>query len=108
MIKLQRAKLGLPPAGVTPSMNSLKSTMSAKNSSAYNISTAKQSTPAEVATASLSSEDAQIERFINRLERRDRKIRNTNQHHHHHHTDSLLLNNGPTVPTALPRRMLQR
>jgi hypothetical protein len=107
MIELQRAKLGLPPAGITPSMNASKSTMGGKNLSAINNgSVAKQPTPTEVATASLLSEDAQIERFINRLQRRDKKNTGTQHNHNHHH--QLPSNNGSTVPNALSRRMLQR
>lgn len=105
MIELQRAKLGLPPAGVNPSMNSSNSTMAGNIYAGNNASSAEQPTPAEVATASLLSEDAQIQRFIDRLERRDKKITGT---YHHHHQDSLPSNNGPTVPTALSRRMLHR
>jgi hypothetical protein len=109
MIELQRAKLGLPPAGVTPSMNASKSTMGGKNLSAINNgSVAKQPTPNEVATASLLSEDAQIERFINRLQRRDKKITGTQYNHNHNHHHQLPSNNGSTVPNALSRRMLQR
>jgi len=103
MIELQRAKLGLPPAGVNPSMNSSNSTMIGNNYSANNVSSAEQPTPVEVATASLLSEDAQIQRFIDRLDRRDKKIAGT-----YHHQDSMPSNNGPTVPTALSRRMLHR
>jgi hypothetical protein len=107
MIELQRAKLGLPPAGITPSMNASKSSMGGKNLSAINNgSIAKQPTPTEVATASLLSEDAQIERFINRLQRRDKKITGIQYNHIHHH--QLPSNNGSTVPNALSRRMLQR
>ena len=110
MIELQRAKLGLPPAGITPSTNASKSTMGGKNLTALNNgSVAKQPTqptPTEVATASLLSEDAQIEKFINRLQRRDKKITGTQYNHNHHH--QLPSNNGSTVPNALSRRMLQR
>lgn len=103
MIELKRAELDLPPTGVTPSM-------AGANSSAYNASAAKQPTPAEVAAASLLSEDAQIERFLNRLERRDRKVTNAyhHNHRHHHHKESFPSMHGPTVPTALSRRMLHR
>ena len=89
MIELQRQKLGLPPAGT---------------------SAEKQPSPSEVARDTLLSEDAQIERFINLLQRRDRKTTNAHHHHHHHHHHSDLMpsSNGPTVPTALSRRMLQR
>lgn len=99
MIELQRAKLGLPPAGATPSLNPSKPTTGGKNiASLSNAASSKQPSPAEVANASLLSEDAQIERFINRLQRRDRRTTTT-----HHHSNS-----GPTVPSALSRRMLQR
>lgn len=105
MIELQRAKLGLPPAGNTPSMNNSQSASGKNNSSTNNASSAKQPSPTEVAKASLLSEDAQMERFINRLQRRDRKMMST---HHHHHSNSLPSSSGPTVPSNLSRRMLQR
>ena len=102
MIELQRAKLGLPPAGVTPSLNSAQSANGNIISSTSNASPTKQPSPTEVAKASLLSEDAQMERFINRLARRDRKMTN------HHHSNQLPSSSGPTVPCALSRRMLQR
>lgn len=46
-----------------------------------------------------------MERFINRLQRRDRKTTSTQ---HHHHSNHLPATSGPTVPSALSRRMLQR
>lgn len=104
MIELQRAKLGLPPAGTTPSMNTSQSATGNNSSSTNNAFSAKQPSPAEVANATLLSEDAQIERFINRLQRRDRKTTST----HHHHSNLLPSSSGPTVPSALSRRMLHR
>mmetsp|Transcript_21941 Transcript_21941/g.54303 ORF Transcript_21941/g.54303 Transcript_21941/m.54303 type:complete len:414 (+) Transcript_21941:410-1651(+) len=100
MIELQRAKLGLPPAGVTPT-NAAQSATGKNGSSAGNAASPKQPSPTEVAKATLLSEDAQMERFINRLQRRDRKKAIT----HHHQMPS---SRGPTVPSALSRRMLQR
>jgi len=98
MIELQRAKLGLPPAGTTPSMTSSQTGNGKNISSTSNASNGKQPSPIEVATATLLSEDAQIERFINRLQRRDRKTTSAHQPS----------SSGPTVPSALSRRMLQR
>ena len=100
MIELQRAKLGLPPAGVTPT-NAAQSATGKNGSSTGNAASAKQPSPTEVAKATLLSEDAQMERFINRLQRRDRKKAST----HHHQMPS---SSGSTVPSALSRRMLQR
>lgn len=108
MIELHRAKLGLPPPGVTPTMNSSQSTAGKTNSATNNSSTEKQLSPVEMAKATLLSEDAQIERFVNRLQRRDRRVANTHTHHHHHHSDLMPSSHGPTVPTALSRRILQR
>lgn len=108
MIELHRAKLGLPPPGVTPTMNSSQSTAGKSNSATNSSSTEKQLSPVEMAKATLLSEDAQIERFINRLQRRDRRVANTHTHHHHHHSDLMSSSHGPTVPTALSRRILQR
>jgi len=98
MIQLQRAKLGLSMAGGNPLATS-------------SLSADKKPSPVEVASAALLSEDAQIEKFINRLQRRDRKAANNHHHHHHHHhhhSDLMPASHGPTVPTALARRMLQR
>eukprot|EP00531_Pseudo-nitzschia_arenysensis_P020579 CAMPEP_0116124870 /NCGR_PEP_ID=MMETSP0329-20121206/5512_1 /TAXON_ID=697910 /ORGANISM="Pseudo-nitzschia arenysensis, Strain B593" /LENGTH=415 /DNA_ID=CAMNT_0003618881 /DNA_START=428 /DNA_END=1675 /DNA_ORIENTATION=- len=101
MIELQRAKLGLPPAGVTPSLNSAQVATGKNGSATGNAALSKQPSPTETAKVALLSEDAQMERFINRLQRRDRKMAST----HHHQSPS---SSGPTVPSALSRRMLQR
>lgn len=100
MIELQRAKLGLPPAGVTPSLNAAQSATGKNGAATGNAALSKHPSPTEAAKATLLSEDAQMERFINRLQRRDRKMAST----HHHQSPS---SSGPTVPSALSRRMLQ-
>ena len=103
MIELQRAKLGLPPAGGTPTINSPQATTGPNTSTPSNAASVKQPSPTEVAKATLLSEDAQMERFINRLQRRDRRMANS-----HHHSNKSPSSSGPTVPSALSRRMLQR
>lgn len=103
MIELQRAKLGLPPAGGTPTINSPQAATGPNNSTPSNAASVKQPSPTEVAKATLLSEDAQMERFINRLQRRDRRMANS-----HHHSNKSPSSSGPTVPSALSRRMLQR
>lgn len=97
MIELQRAKLGLPPAGASPaaSMHSVARSPGKGNLQSPKAAAVSQ-TPEEVATAQVLSEDAQIQRFIHRLQRRDDL---------HPTADA---SSGPTVPTALSRRMLQR
>jgi hypothetical protein len=96
MIELQRAKLGLPPAGSsTVAPNSSHSPKPSPLAAA-----GKQQTPEEAATATLLSDDAQMERFINRLQRRD-----DSQPFVGNDPTGFM---GPTVPTALSRRMLQR
>ncbi len=104
MIELQRAKLGLPPAGGTPTISSPQAPTGANTSSTSNATAVQQASPTEVAKATLLSEDAQMERFINRLQRRDRKLAKS----HHHHSNSTPASSGPTVPNALSRRILQR
>ena len=102
MIELQRAKLGLPPSGVTP-VNPAQTATGNSSLDKNNPSYTKQPSPAEVAAASLLFEDAQIERFIDRLQRRDRKMIGTQNHHY----NLVPYNSGPTVPIALSRRILQ-
>jgi hypothetical protein len=105
MIELQRAKLGLPPTG--QSQGPPNSAASPKPSP-HSVGITKQQTPEEAAVATMHLEDSQMERFINRLQKRD-------------DTNHALFGGaaaataepvegslGPTVPTALSRRMLQR
>lgn len=103
MIELQRAKLGLPPVGQSHSIpNSSVSPKSSPNAPAA----AKQQTPEEAATASMFAEDSQMERFINRLQKRD-----DSNPAFLTGSDAAAArgeSHGPTVPTALSRRMLQR
>jgi hypothetical protein len=99
MIELQRAKLGLPPAGISPAApirNSLQSPGGSGTQSQEQAAAAVQQTPQQAAVASLQDEDTQMQRFIHRLQRRDDS---------HPIADSTC---GPTVPTALSRRMLHR
>jgi hypothetical protein len=99
MIELQRAKLGLPPAGNSPApsiRNSLQSPGGSGTQSQEQAVAAVQQTPQQAAVASLQDEDTQMQRFIHRLQRRDDS---------HPIADSTC---GPTVPTALSRRMLHR
>ena len=97
MIELQRAKLGLPPAGSSPSAAMHNTNRSpGKGNLLRPQAAAVPKTPEEVAEAEVLSEDAQIQRFIHRLQRRDDL---------HPMADA---SSGPTVPTALSRRMLQR
>ncbi|KAG7357495.1 transcription initiation factor TFIID 23 subunit [Nitzschia inconspicua] len=103
MIELQRAKLGLPPAGQPASLPNISTS---PKSSPNNPASTKKQTPAQAAVAAMYAEDSLMERFINRLQKRDDSnpafltggdnIANTGESH------------GPTVPTALSRRMLQR
>ena len=98
MIELQRAKLGLPPAGSSPSASMHTTGRSpGKGNLLSPQAAAKPQTPEEVASAQVLSEDAQIQRFIHRLQRRDDL-----------HPSAPQESSGPTVPTALSRRMLQR
>lgn len=97
MIELQRAKLGLPPAGSSPSaaLHSVPRSPG-KGNLQRPQATAVLPTPEEAAAAQVLSEDALIQRFIHRLQKRDDL---------HPMADS---SSGPTVPTALSRRILQR
>ena len=95
MIELQRAKLGLPPAGTTPTSSLHGSSQSARGGGLSQHGT-MQKTPQQAAAAAVLSEDAQMERFIHRLQRRDDT---------HPTADGV---SGPTEPTALSRRILQR
>ncbi|KAL3936627.1 MAG: hypothetical protein SGARI_002474 [Bacillariaceae sp.] len=100
MIELQRAKLGLLPAGQSPSVANAAS----PKPSPHATGAAKQQTPEEAAVATMHTEDSQMERFINRLQRRD----DGNQALLAGGAEPLEGSHGPTVPTALSRRMLQR
>lgn len=106
MIQRQRTKLGLPPNGSSPSA-SMPSGGGARSLGKGNLMLRSPhmkgsgeapvpQTPQELAAAETLSEDAQIQRFIHRLQRRDDS---------HPMADA---SSGPTVPTALSRRMLQR
>ena len=84
MIELHRQKLGLPPA-------------------------ASAATPINNAATELQDEEHQMQRFLHRLQRRDDShpavasaVENPNM------ATSAAATGGPTVPTALARRMLQR
>lgn len=94
MIELQRAKVGLPPAGSSPSAAITARSPGKGNLQSPQIAAPK--TPEELAAAETLAEDAQKQRFIHRLQRRDDL---------HPATDA---SSGPTVPTALSRRMLHR
>lgn len=96
MIELQRAKLGLPPAGNSPSVPINKSAKSPGKGNLMIKAAPVPETPAEIAASEQKAEDAQIQRFIHMLQQRD----DLNPL-----ADS---SSGPTVPTALSRRMLQR
>lgn len=97
MIELQRAKLGLPPAGGSPSAQTHKSSPSPRSGAQSQQSrTPVEQTPQQIAAATVLSEDDQMQRFIHRLQRRDDS---------HPIADS---SSGPTVPTALARRILQK
>lgn len=93
MIEIQRAKLGLPPAGSpTPPIHSLSSARPSSQQRAVAVA----QTPEQAAAATIRDEEALMQRFLHRLQRRDDS---------HPIADS---SSGPTVPTALSRRMLQR
>jgi hypothetical protein len=100
MIELQRAKLGLPPAGSSPAApihNSSTPSRSGSNSHALASGAGTvQQTPQQAAAAAVRAEEIQMQRFIHRLQRRDDS---------HPVADATC---GPTVPTALSRRILQR
>lgn len=89
MIELRRAQMSQ-----SPGKGNLHHTPLATGVVAGNHS--QQQTPQQAAAAQSLSEDAQIQRFIHRLQRRDDS---------HPTSDSF---SGPTVPTALSRRVLQR
>lgn len=97
MIELHRAKMGLHPDVSSPSvaLHNVPRSPGKGNLQSPQAIAASQ-TPEEVATAQVLSEDTQIQRFIHRLQRRDDL---------HPMADT---STGPTVPTALSRRMLQR
>jgi hypothetical protein len=97
MIEIQRAKLGLPPAASIPpaSMHGVSRSPGKGNLQSPKATVVKE-TPEEAAASEQQSEDAQIQRFILRLQQRDDL---------HPMADS---SSGPTVPAALSRRMLQR
>jgi Transcription initiation factor TFIID 23-30kDa subunit len=98
MIELQRAKLGLLPAG----QSSAVPNASVSPKASPNAPSAKRQTPEEAAVASMYAEDSQMERFINRLQKRD------DSNPAFFSADATGETHGPTVPTALSRRMLQR
>jgi hypothetical protein len=93
MIELQRAKLGLP-AMVQPG-----STAPAPSSAAVAVARPSsvpivQPTPQQLAASALLTEDGQLKNFLQRLQTRDESNPKTTS--------------GPTVPTALSRRLLQK
>jgi len=96
MIELQRAKLGLPPIGQpgssAPTVAALGEA-SAAQSRATPVPLVRQ-TSQQVAAATLLTEDEQLKKFLKRLQTRDDSNPNAKL--------------GPTVPSALSRRMLQR
>lgn len=132
MIEIRRAQMGLPPAGTSPSVSaaggsSLQSPKTGQSSPAAASGTMNKSgTLQEAAKAALLSEDAQMERFINRLQRRIESNHRplTGGDPTSMGAPSTAVTNattpasgsgityrnatGPTVPTALSRRMLQR
>ena len=96
MIELQRAKLlgQSPPPAASPSQNSTHSSrMGSTPQQANNTSTIS---PVQAAISEIASEDAQMQRFIHRMQRRNDS---------HPIGDSI---SGPTVPTALSRRILNK
>lgn len=97
MIELHRAKLGLPPAGTSTvaSMHAMARSPGKGNLQIPKTAVARF-TPEDAAASEQQAEDAQIQRFILRLQQRDDL---------HPMSDS---SSGPTVPTALSRRMLQK
>jgi hypothetical protein len=130
MIELQRAKLGLLPAG--PSTLLQNASVSPKASPHTHIAKHQQPTSQEAATAFMYAEDSQMERFINLLQKRDDSIHPSFPSTTTATTTSTttattttttvdggdittttttmedFASHGPTVPTALSRRMLQR
>jgi Transcription initiation factor TFIID 23-30kDa subunit len=99
MIELHRAKLGLGTTPPTPTAASSPKLPSAGS----------QMTPQQTAKAVMRSEDAQMEIFIDRLQKRDDSLGNVAMPDGA--VGATMMGNaetGPTVPTALSRRMLQR
>lgn len=99
MIELQRAKLGLPPAGTSPAapIHTNAQSPGKGNLQSPQLKAAPvPQTPQEAAAAEVLAEDAQLQRFIHRMQRRDDS------------NPMVDSSTGPTVPTALSRRMLQR
>lgn len=93
MIELQRAKLGLPamvPPGSTAPAPSAAAPAVARPSSVPPV----QQTPQQVAASALLAEDGQLKQFLQRLQTRDDSNPKTTS--------------GPTVPSALSRRLLQK
>jgi hypothetical protein len=99
MIELQRAKLlgQTPPPKASPSTQSQSSSQSPRpGSQPQQVNNIETQTPEEAAVSQVLSEDADIQRFIHRLQRRNDS---------HPTSDSI---SGTTVPTALARRTLHR
>mmetsp|Transcript_30406 Transcript_30406/g.46640 ORF Transcript_30406/g.46640 Transcript_30406/m.46640 type:complete len:377 (+) Transcript_30406:127-1257(+) len=97
MIELQRARLGLPPitsASKQPNSNNTMTNNSHHQSvSATASAAAPAPTPQQAAAATLLTEDEQLKTFLQKMQDRN---------------DNTTSDRGPTVPTALSRRMLQR
>lgn len=99
MLELRRAHLlgQTPTPKPSPSAASQASTQSSKpGEQSQEISTTEAQSPRDKILAKVLSEDSTMQRFIHRLQRRN---------DNHPSNDSA---SGPTVPTALSRRMLQR
>ena len=95
MIELQRAKLGLPPMGQSGNMVPVATTpKAAAPASRTGSITIVQQTSQQVAAAALLSEDGQLKQFLQRLQTRD--------------DSNPATTSGPTVPSALSRRLLQK
>ena len=95
MIELQRAKLGLPPMGQSGNMAPVATTPKAAVSvSRPGSATIVQQTSQQVAATALLAEDGQLKQFLQRLQTRD--------------DSNPVTTSGPTVPSALSRRLLQK
>jgi hypothetical protein len=125
-IEIRRAQMGLPSIGTTPSVSTAAGAGSQSSPAAASWAKNKSETAKEAALAALLSEDSQMERFINRLQLRLESNHGpwnvgdpstagavstaaTNATTSASSTGFPYRNaTGPTVPTALSRRMLQR
>ena len=100
MIEMQRAKLlgQIPPTGTAPAppQNNLTQAPGVIITQPQQAQPNENLSPADAAILKLQKEDLEMQRFIHRLQRR-------NDSHPSYESIS-----GPTVPTALARRMLHR